>query len=103
MSLSNGWDFGAQLESELENNQTGNNYYFNFLASATTSHTICKNLDFFIEGVITKDNESNLYEYFINGGPTHSVAENLHIDWRVYYGIKNISSKTCFVGLSFRI
>ena len=103
MSLSNGWDLGAQLESELENNQTGNNYHFNFLASATTSYSICKNLDFFVEGVITKDNESKLYEYFINGGPTYSISENLHIDCGVYYGIKNISSKTYFLGLSFRI
>lgn len=103
MSLSNGWDFGAQVESELESNQTGNNYHFNFLASATTSHSICKNLDFFIEGVVTRDNESALFEYFINGGPTYSVSKNLHIDCGIYYGLKQISSKTYFLGMSFRI
>ena len=103
MALPNGWDLGAQLESELESNQTGNNYHFNFLASATTSHSICKNLDLFMEGVITENNEAKLYEYFINGGPTYSISENFHFDCGVYYGIKNISSKTYFVGMSFRI
>ena len=102
-SLSNGWDIGAQLESEIVNNQTGSNYHFNFLTSVTSSHSLCKNLDFFIEGVITKNNESKLYEYYINGGPSYSVSENLHVDCGVYYGIKNISLKTYFLGVSFRI
>ena len=39
----------------------------------------------------------------LNGGPTYSISENLHFDCGVYYGIKNISSKTYFVGMSFRI
>lgn len=103
MSLSKSWDFGAQIESELVNDQAGNNYHTNLLASATTSYLICKHLDFFLEGVIAKDNESKMYEYFIDGGPTYSVSENVHFDCGIYYGLKNISSKTYFIGMSFRI
>jgi hypothetical protein len=103
MSLAPGWDFGAQVETDLAANQNGNNYHFNFLASATTSYPLCKNLDFFTEVVITLDNETKMYEYFINGGPIYAIARNINLDCGIYYGIKNISSKTYFAGLSFRI
>lgn len=101
--LSRGWDFGAEIETDITPNQTGNNYHFNYLVSATTSHPLCKNLDFFIEGVATRDNESRTYEYFIDGGPIFSLTKNWNIDCGVYYGIKRISSKTFFVGMSLRI
>ena len=103
MTLPKGWDLGGQIETELNDNKSGKNYHFNFLASVTTSHSLCKNLDFFVEGVITKDNEIKMYEYFINGGPTYSISKNVQIDCGVYYGIKHISSKTYFIGGSFRI
>ncbi|HET7115619.1 MAG TPA: transporter [Hanamia sp.] len=101
--LSHGWDFGAEIEADITPNQTGNNYHFNYLVSATTSHSLFKNLDFFVEGVATRDNESKIYEYFIDGGPIFSVTKNWNIDCGVYYGLKRISSKTFFVGMSLRI
>ena len=103
MSLAPGWDFGAQVETDIAANQTGNDYQFNFLASATTSYPLCKNLDFFTEVVLTRNNETKNYEYFINGGPVYTIARNVNLDCGIYYGLKNISSKTYFLGLSFRI
>ena len=102
MSLRNGWDFGGQVETEFVSNQSGNNYHFTYLVSATTSHSLCKNLDFFAEGVATRDNETKVYEYFIDGGPVFLLTKNLNIDCGIYYGIKNISSKTYFTGMSWR-
>lgn len=103
MSLANGWDFGAQIETIITKDQSGNNYHFNYLASATTSHSICKNLDFFVEGVASRDNENKVYEYFIDAGPVFSITKNLNIDCGIYYGIKRISSKTYFIGMSLRL
>jgi hypothetical protein len=103
MTLSNGWDFGAQIETEITSNQNGNGYHFNYLASATTSHSLCKNLDFFVESVAAVDAEAGIYEYFIDGGPIYALSKNLNIDCGIYYGIKRISSKTYFIGLSWRL
>lgn len=103
ISLSDDWDFGAQVETDFVANQTGNNYHFDFLASATTSYPLCKHLNFFNEVVVTRDNETKIYEYFIDGGPVYAISENVNLDCGIYYGLKNISSKTYFVGLSFRI
>ncbi|MGH2649165.1 MAG: transporter [Ginsengibacter sp.] len=103
LALPHDWDFGSQIETDFERNETGKNYHLNFLASVTTSHSLLKDMDFFVEGVITKDGETSTYEYFINGGPVYSLSGNVNIDCGVYYGLKKISSKTYFIGLSFRI
>ena len=98
-----GWNFGSQIETDFEGNQAENNYHINFLASATTSHSLLKLLDFFIEGVITRNGETSICEYFINCGPVYSFSENVNMDCGLYYGLKEISSKTYFIGLSFRM
>ncbi len=103
ISFSNGWDLGAQLETDFVNNQTGKDHHVDFLVSATTSHSLTKNLDFFIEGAALRNKEIKTFEYFVDGGLVYSLANNLNIDTGVYYGIKTISSKTFFIGLSFRI
>jgi hypothetical protein len=103
MSLLHGWDFGAEIETDITPNQAGNKYHFDYLASATTSHSLCKNLDFFIEGVATMDAGAQIYEYFIDGGPIFALSKNLNIDCGIYYGIKRISSKTYFIGMSLRL
>ncbi len=48
ISLRNGWDFGHKIETEFVSNQSGNNYHFTYLVSATISHSLLKNLDFFV-------------------------------------------------------
>lgn len=103
ISLSHGWDFGAQFETEFEHNQTGDNYHFNYLMTFTTSHSIINDLDFFIEAAALRNNNIQAYEYFANGGFVFAVAKNINIDCGIYYGIKKVSSKTYFIGLSFRI
>lgn len=109
LQLARGWDFGAQIETGISPNQNGHKYHSDFLASATTSFLLCKNVDFFVESVVTRNNETKTFKYYINGGPTYSLAKNVNLECGiyygtgVYYGIKNISSKTFFIELSFRI
>lgn len=102
-SLSNGWNFGTQIETDFVTIRPTNNYCVNFLISGTTSHSIIKDLDFFVEAVALRNNEIKTFEYFLDGGFTYSLKKNLNIDTGAYYGVKNISSTTFFVGLSFRI
>ncbi len=103
MSMSNGWGFGAQLEADVADDEAGNNYHFNFLASATISHSLCKDIDFFVESFVTKETEIKKYEYFLNGGIIFSPATDINIDMGLYYGLKKESLKTYFIGISFRL
>lgn len=103
ITLANGWELGTQIETDLINNQAGDNYHLDFLVSVTSSHSISGKLDIFIEGVALRNNDIKAYEYFLNAGLVYNLAENINLDTGVYYGIKYISSKTYFVGLSFRI
>lgn len=97
------WSLGTQIETDLVNNSDGKNYHIDYLISATASHSIIENLDFFFEGAALRNNEIKLFEYFLNAGLVYNLEKNINIDTGIYYGIKNISSKTFFVGLSFRI
>jgi hypothetical protein len=103
LSLSHGWDLGAQFETDWASSSSNNNYHFDYLASLTTSHSLCKDLDFFVETVFTRNNDIRLYEYFLNGGLIYGITKNINLDLGTYYGIKNLSSKTFFLGMSIRI
>ena len=102
IALPHDWDFGSQVEIDFEENQTGNGYHLNPLASATISHQLIRNIDFFAESLITRDDELNSYEYFINSGLVYEWKKNLNLDTGIYYGIKSTSSNVYFIGLSFR-
>jgi len=97
------WGLGAQVEADASKSETANIYHVNFLASATLSHPLLTNFDFFIEGLLSRDNELKAYEYFLNGGFIFAIASAINIDAGIYYGIKNASYKTYFLGLSFRL
>lgn len=56
-----------------------------------------------MEGLISNDMEENEFEYFINTGLVYGIKENINIDAGTYYGIRKTSSKTYFIGLSFRL
>ena len=103
LSLPHGWNFGSQIEAAIAEGIVNNNYYFNFLASATVSHSLFKNFDFFAEGVLSRDNELKTYEYFLDGGFVFALSPAIHIDTGIYYGLKNTSATTYFLGLSFRL
>lgn len=103
MSLPGDWDVGAQIESVILQGLAGKGYNLNFLASVTTSHSLFSKCDFFLEGVISRDSEIKKYEYFIDGGLVYELMGNINLDTGVYYGIKSTSSKTYFIGLSFRL
>ncbi len=103
MSLSKGWTLGTQIETDLVYNHDLNNYGLEILFSVTTSHSINENFDFFIEGFATRNIDIKIYEYFLNSGLVYKLTKNINIDCGTYLGIKHISSKTYFVGLSFRI
>ena len=102
LSLPHGWNFGSQIEADITEGIMNNNYYFNFLASATISHPLFKNFDFFAEGVLSRDNELETYEYFLDGGFVFALSPAIHIDTGIYYGLKNTLPTTYFLGLSFR-
>lgn len=103
ITLSNGWDLGTEIETDIVNDQLGNKYLFDFSFSVTTSHSLTKNLSFFAEGVASRNNAIKTYEYFLDGGLVYNLEKNINIDTGFYYGIKNISSKTYFLGVSIRI
>ncbi len=97
------WEMGVQFETDLAALPNADSYHFNYLASATASHSLFKSLDFFSEIVLTRNNDIGFYEYFLNGGLIYSVSKNMNVDSGVYYGMKKNSSKTFFLGLSFRM
>ena len=101
--LPHGWDFGTQVGIDIAEGTTGNNSYFNFLASANVSHSLFKNFDFFAEGILSSDNEMKTYEYFLDGGFVFALSSAVHIDTGIYYGLKGTSPIAYFLGLSFRI
>lgn len=102
LSLPNDWGFGAQIESDVLENQNNTNYHLRFLSSATISHSLFKKCNFFIESYYTRDTEVDFSEYFANGGIIYELTENLKLDAGFNYGIKEESSKVYFIGLSFR-
>jgi len=51
---------------------------------------------------MTRNNELNRCENFLNAGLVCNWKKNLQLDAGVYHGIKNTSSKVYFIGLSFR-
>lgn len=102
VSLLSDWDFGTQLETNIETNQSGNGTHLNYLASATVSHPFITKCDFFTEASVSRETEIESFEYFLNGGLVFEVKENFKLDTGFYYGLKNTSSKVVFVGLSFR-
>ncbi len=103
MSLPCNWGFGGQLQSDIEPDESGNGYHLNYLSSATVSHKVAGNLDFFVEAVTTRDQEVKNFEYFANGGLIYNFSDNVNMDAGLYYGLKNTSSRTYFLGLSFRL
>lgn len=102
LSLPNDWGFGAQFQTNLEENQNQEGYHLNFLTSTTLSHSIFKNCNFFIEGYITQETEINDLEYFANGGLIYEIGNNVKLDAGFNYGFKQESAKVYFIGLSFR-
>ena len=103
IELPNEWGLGAQVEGDVASDETGNKYHLGFLASATVSHSLFKVFDFFSEAVVTRNSEIKLFEYFLNAGLVYAISKNVKIDGGVYYGLKSESSKTFFIGISFRI
>ncbi len=103
VSLSHGWDLGAQFETDWVSSSLKDDYHFDYLVSVTTSHSLFKNMDCFMESVVTRNNDISTFEYFLNAGFIYGITKNINADLGTYYGIKKISSKTFFLGLSFRI
>lgn len=102
LSLPKEWGFGAQVQTDVLENQNNTNYHLRFLTSTTLSHALFKKCNFFIESYYTRDFEVDLSEYFVNGGIIYELTDNLKMDAGFNYGIKEESSKVYFIGLSFR-
>ena len=102
IALPHDWSCGTQFELDIEDDQAGNGYHINPLVSATFSHAIISKINFFTEVLMTRDNELNRYESFLDAGLVYTWKKNLKFDAGVYYGLKSTSSKVYFIGLSFR-
>lgn len=102
LSLPNDWGLGAQIQTDILENQSNTNYHLRFLSSVALSHALFKKCDFFIESYYTRDSEINFSAYFANGGVVYALRENLKLDAGFNYGVKKSSSKVYFIGLSFR-
>jgi hypothetical protein len=102
LSLSNDWDFGTEVELDLKDNQSGSGYHINLLASATFGHPLFRNISFFAENLIFRENELKSFEYFVNGGVEYEWNNKVKFDTGIYYGLKDTSSKIFFIGLSYR-
>lgn len=101
-SLSNNWGFGVQIQTDFVEDQLSNKYHFNYLASATLSHPLCKKTNFFFETFVTQETEIELFEYFFNGGLIYEINNHVKADLGFNYGFKTISPKVYFIGISFR-
>lgn len=103
IEMPNEWGLGAQVQSDLASDETGNKYHVNFLVSATVSHSLFESFDFFSEAVVTRNSDTKMFEYFLDAGVVYAISKNVRIDGGVYYGLKIESSKTYFIGISLRI
>ncbi len=103
VSLPNEWGFGIQVESDIETNQSGSGFHLNFLVSSTVSHQLISGIDFFVEGLVNRESESDRFDCFLNGGFVYKLKENIKLDTGLNYGLKNSLAKVFFIGLSFRI
>ena len=103
LSLPLGWDFGTQVGADVTESTTSNSFEVNFLASFNISHSLFKNFDFFAEGVLSRNSELATYEYFLDGGFVFALSSTIRIDTGIFYGLKNTSATTYFLGLSFRL
>jgi hypothetical protein len=102
LSLSKNWDLGTEVGIDLKDNQSGSGYHINLLASATVGHPLFRDMGFFAESVILRENEMKSWEYFVNAGLDYEWKEKVKIDTGIYYGLKDTSSRIFFLGLSFR-
>ena len=102
IKLPKDWGLGSQLQTDLIPNNSSNAYHFNFLASVTLTHPLVKKTNFFVESFVIQETKLNLFEYYFNGGLIYEATKNLKVDTGFNYGIKSISNKTYFIGLSFR-
>lgn len=103
VSLPCEWSFGTQTEVDFEQNLLGNGYHVNYLISATTSHPITGNLDFFAEGLLSRETEQNAFAYYLNTGLVYPLKDNIRLDAGSYFSFIDSSPTVYFVGFSFRL
>lgn len=102
VSLPNDWDFGTQIETDFETNQSGKGSHINYMTSATISHTLFLKCDFFTEATVSRETELRSFTYFLDSGLVYALKENIKLDTGLYYGLLRTSSKVIFAGLSLR-
>lgn len=100
--LPQGWSAGAQIEVDFVK-PTHSNIQSTYIASATLGHQFYKKLNFFIENVVTFEASNDQAFYFLNGGFTYNLLPDLILDAGTYYCLAESSSRTVFVGCSFRL
>ena len=99
--LGRGWDLGAMVQGQLSHQPSGS-YSPDFLATLTLSHNLVGNLDLFSETYATYTAESKEVEPFLNGGFVFSAGDYFKFDAGVFYGLRSFSSRSVFLGMSFR-
>ena len=102
ISFPGDWEFGTEIETDIEENQLKTGYHISNLVSATISHQLFRKCDFFLESLASRNNELRSNDYTINFGLIYELEKNFNIDSGIYYGLRATSSKVYFIGLSFR-
>ena len=96
-----GWGFGAQAELDLDADNFGD-HHFSFLASATASHAITGNTNFFVElvGIIGLGGDVDEEAYF-NTGLTWLTTPTCQFDGGIRVGLNGAAVDfSPFVGVS---
>ncbi|RDC55982.1 transporter [Pedobacter chinensis] len=97
------WKLGMQLEADRLQDEEGNGHHNQILETLTIAHPLFKHLDGIAETYYTYNLKEKHWNNYLNASLQFELAKDLKIDGGVNYGIQHDSSKSYFLGLSFRL
>ena len=100
--IKEGLDFGSQAAMDIVKEED-NNYYCDFLYSATCGKSISTEAGVFIEGVAAFSHYNNNTDVYANGGIIYSISPNFNADAGINYGINSSAGNIFFTGFSIRL
>lgn len=102
VALPGKWGFSTQAAFLADENEAQDGHVMNLLVSAVVSRELFENFGIFAEGLIFQNTETETTEQYIHGGFGYEFIENVKADAGIFYGIKDISPTTFFLGVSVR-
>ncbi|MEO5502075.1 MAG: transporter [Ginsengibacter sp.] len=101
ISLGKNWNVGAQIQTVVGEQVVDRKIVTQNLFSATVGHPVCKNVDIFIETVLT--NLQKEWALLGNGGIVYLISPYCKIDAGFNLGLAGSNAQIYFLGLSIRI